>query len=68
MLNSERISIEIRDRFHGEQIVSNEGQTRWVDYNIDYTSGTIFFKRPMTILVRQRSVGGLRWCVACSYA
>ncbi len=47
VLNSERVTIEIRDRFHGEQVISTEGQTRWTDYNIDYTSGTIFFKRPI---------------------
>lgn len=47
VLNSERVSIEIRDRFHGEQVVSTENQTRWVDYNIDYSSGTLFFKRPI---------------------
>ncbi len=47
VLNSERISIEVRDRFHGEQVISTEQQARWTDYNIDYTSGTIFFKRPI---------------------
>jgi len=47
VLNSEKISIEIRDRFHGEQVLSTEGQARWIDYNIDYANGTIFFKRPI---------------------
>jgi len=47
VLNSEKVSIEIRDRFHGEQVVSTENQTRWIDYNIDYASGTMFFKRPI---------------------
>ena len=47
VLNSETVSIQIRDRFHGEQVLSSESQVRWVDYNIDYTSGTIFFKRPI---------------------
>jgi len=47
VLNSENVSIETRDRFHGERIVSSESQVRWVDYNIDYSSGTIFFKRPI---------------------
>jgi uncharacterized repeat protein (TIGR01451 family) len=47
VLNSEKVSIEIRDRFHGEQVLSTEGQARWIDYNIDYASGTIFFKRPI---------------------
>ena len=28
-------------------MVANEGLTRWVDYNIDYASGTIFFKQPI---------------------
>ncbi len=47
VLNSETVSIEIRNRFHGEQVISTENQVRWVDYNIDYSSGTIFFKRPI---------------------
>ncbi len=47
VLNSDKVSIEIRDRFHGEQVISSEPQTRWVEYNIDYSSGTIFFKRPI---------------------
>ncbi len=47
VLNSESVSIETRDRFHGDQVVSSESQVRFVDYNIDYTSGTIFFKRPI---------------------
>ncbi|MEX2207314.1 MAG: carboxypeptidase-like regulatory domain-containing protein [Myxococcota bacterium] len=47
VLNSETVAIEIRDRFHGDQVVSRENQVRWVDYNIDYSSGTIFFKRPI---------------------
>jgi uncharacterized repeat protein (TIGR01451 family) len=47
VLNSERVTIEIRDRFHGDQAISSEGQARWVDYNIDYASGTLFFKRPI---------------------
>jgi uncharacterized repeat protein (TIGR01451 family) len=47
VLNSEQVTIEIRDRFHGQQVISSEHQARYVDYNIDYAAGTIFFKRPI---------------------
>ncbi|MCG8434439.1 MAG: hypothetical protein MJA83_10445, partial [Gammaproteobacteria bacterium] len=45
--NSETITIEIRDRFRSEVIVSSQTMTRHLDYNIDYFAGTIFFKRPV---------------------
>jgi uncharacterized repeat protein (TIGR01451 family) len=47
VLNSERVTIEVRDRFHSEVIVSSQLLSRFLDYSIDYEAGTIFFKQPV---------------------
>jgi uncharacterized repeat protein (TIGR01451 family) len=47
VLNSEQVTIETRDRFHSEIIVSSRTLTRHIDYNIDYDAGTLFFKAPV---------------------
>ncbi len=44
---SEVFSIEVRDRRNPELIISREILSRSVDYNIDTTTGTIFFLRPI---------------------
>lgn len=46
--NSEKVSIEIRDRFRSEIIVSSRTLTRFIDYDIDVLSGTITFSQPVT--------------------
>lgn len=46
-LNSERVTIEARDRFHSEVVVSSQPLSRHLDYTIDYESGAIFFKQPV---------------------
>ena len=46
--NSEKISIESRDRFHSEQVTDSRPMTRFIDYSIDYEAGTIFFKAPVS--------------------
>lgn len=48
VLNSETITIEVRDRYRSEVIVSTETLTRDSDYVIDYNDGTIYFKSPVT--------------------
>lgn len=45
--NSERISIEVRDRLRSNRIVETRLMTRYVDYDIDYVAGTIRFKQPI---------------------
>jgi uncharacterized repeat protein (TIGR01451 family) len=45
--NSERITIETRDRLHSERIVDSVSLSRHVDYDIDYLSGTIRFREPV---------------------
>ena len=47
VLNSETITIETRDRFHSEVIVSTQQLSSYVDYTIDYDAGTLFFKSPV---------------------
>jgi outer membrane protein OmpA-like peptidoglycan-associated protein len=47
VLNSEKIVIEVRDRYHSERIVSSRSLQRHIDYNIDYDNGTLFFKQPI---------------------
>jgi hypothetical protein len=47
VLNSEHVRIQVRDRFHSEQILSETTLARYTDYTIDYTAGTLFFRRPV---------------------
>jgi uncharacterized repeat protein (TIGR01451 family) len=48
VLNSEKIVIETRDRFHSEIVLTSRILSRYIDYNIDYELGTIYFKEPVT--------------------
>ncbi|AWW74471.1 hypothetical protein CD351_08540 [Erythrobacter sp. KY5] len=47
LANSERVTLEVRDRFRSELIVSSTRLTRFIDYDIDLLSGTITFARPV---------------------
>ena len=47
LINSERVTIEVRDRFRSEVVVSARSLTRFVDYTIDILSGTITFSEPI---------------------
>jgi len=47
VLNSETIVIETRDRFHSETILKSHTLQRHIDYDIDYTAGTHYFKEPI---------------------
>lgn len=47
VLNSDTITIETRDRFRSEIIISSTVLSRFTDYSIDYTAGTIFFLQPV---------------------
>lgn len=52
--NSERVTIEVRDRLHSERIVESRILTRYIDYEIDYMVGTLRFREP--ILSRNSSL------------
>jgi uncharacterized repeat protein (TIGR01451 family) len=47
LINSEKITLETRDRFKSEVILSSQSLSRYVDYTIDYDAGTLFFKSPV---------------------
>lgn len=47
ILDSESITIVTRDRFQPDVVVSTQTLSRYLDYNIDYLGGTIFFKQPV---------------------
>ncbi len=47
LANSERVTIEVRDRFRPEVIVSVRELTRFADYDVDLLSGTISFAAPV---------------------
>ncbi|NQX96103.1 MAG: hypothetical protein HRT64_14515, partial [Erythrobacter sp.] len=45
--NSEQVTLEIRDRFRPEIIVSRRTLTRFIDFDLDSLSGTITFAEPV---------------------
>ncbi len=45
--NSDKLRIEVRDRFRSELIVSSTALTRHIDYDIDPVAGTIRFREPV---------------------
>ena len=45
---SELVTVEVRDRYNPELIVSREPLVRSVDYTLDWTTGTIFMLRSFT--------------------
>ena len=47
LANSERVTIEVRDRLHAETIVQSRTLTRHIDYDIDYFAGTLTFREPI---------------------
>lgn len=47
VLNSETVVIETRDRYKSEVILSSQPLSRYLDYSIDYDTGTLFFKSPV---------------------
>ncbi len=45
--NSDKIRIEVRDRFDSGRVLETTVLTRFLDYNLDTLNGTIYFKRPV---------------------
>ncbi len=45
--NTEQVTIEVRDRFRSELIVSRRVLTRFIDFDLDLLSGTISFAQPV---------------------
>lgn len=44
---SEKIKIEVRDKYHPEVILKSQDMHRYQDYDINYVDGTIMFKQPV---------------------
>ncbi|GFO58511.1 hypothetical protein GMST_08360 [Geomonas silvestris] len=47
VINSDKVRIEVRDRFRSEVLISSRQLSRFADYSIDYDSGTLLFKEPI---------------------
>lgn len=47
IVNSDKLRIEVRDRFDTGKIVETRTLSRFIDYDIDYFNGTLFFKQPI---------------------
>ena len=45
--NSERITLETRDRLRSDRIVERRDFVRHIDYDIDYLAGTLRFREPV---------------------
>ncbi|MBB6503374.1 putative repeat protein (TIGR01451 family) [Sphingomonas endophytica] len=52
--NSDKLRIEVRDRFRPERVVTTTPMTRHIDYDIDTGAGTIRFREP--VLTRDPSL------------
>jgi uncharacterized repeat protein (TIGR01451 family) len=47
IINSDKLRIEVRDRFRPELVISTQMLSRFLDYSIDYLNGAIFFRQPV---------------------
>ena len=52
---SEKVRIEVRDRFHSEIVISRKEKSRYSDYDVDYPQGTLYFKQPVPSLDPQNN-------------
>ena len=47
VIGSDKLRIEVRERFSPERVVSSRELSRFLDYRIDYTTGTVSFREPV---------------------
>ncbi|QJB68060.1 hypothetical protein [Parasphingorhabdus halotolerans] len=47
LANSERITLETRDRLRSDRIIETRQLSRHIDYDIDYLAGTLRFREPI---------------------
>ncbi|HEY6814162.1 MAG TPA: hypothetical protein VI168_01360 [Croceibacterium sp.] len=47
LANSERITLEVRDRLRADLVVERRVLTRYIDYEIDYLTGILRFREPI---------------------
>jgi uncharacterized repeat protein (TIGR01451 family) len=50
MINSDKVHIEVRDRFQSQVIVNSRDLTAYLDYDLDPVLGTLLFKEPVPTL------------------
>ena len=46
VIGSDKLRVEVRDRFRSERILETRELARFLDYVIDYEAGTVLFKEP----------------------
>ncbi|HEV7607246.1 MAG TPA: OmpA family protein [Steroidobacteraceae bacterium] len=47
VIGSDKLRIEVRDRFEITRVVDTRELSRFIDYDLDYERGTVFFKEPV---------------------
>ncbi|MEM7252180.1 MAG: hypothetical protein AAF493_12215 [Pseudomonadota bacterium] len=47
LINSETVTIQVRNRFRSEKVESEQVLARHIDYDIDYDKGTLYFRTPL---------------------
>jgi uncharacterized repeat protein (TIGR01451 family) len=47
VIGSDKLRIEIRDRFELTRVLETRSLSPFIDYNLDYDRGTVFFKQPV---------------------
>jgi uncharacterized repeat protein (TIGR01451 family) len=47
VIGSDKLHLEIRDRFEITRVIESRELSRFIDYDLDYQRGTIFFKKPV---------------------
>ncbi|MCP4573750.1 MAG: OmpA family protein [bacterium] len=47
VVNSEQVTVQVRDRYRSEIVVSEQRLTRFLDYDIDFAAGTLVFREPV---------------------
>jgi hypothetical protein len=52
---SEKVRLEVRNRFHSEVVITRKDKARYSDYEIDYVQGSLYFKQPVPSLDEQNN-------------
>jgi len=47
LANSEKVRIEVRDRFQPDRVLSTRNLSAYLDYQVDYVQGTLSFREPV---------------------
>src|SRR3569832_1736711 len=47
VIGSDKLHIEVRDRFEITRVVESHELSRFIDYDLDFERGTVFFKEPV---------------------